>query len=333
MLPSGLQETYLGYLRKINTQPQTSRTLAQRCFLWAFHSNIQLSHGKLKDAVSLDLKTPGNAQKSHLAKTLNQVTKDLLNVTEFPFSRVRPVHYSLQEYATNSSSLPSDLREFLLPDSESANGQLAILCVEHLMADVPPNDGFDTILFYCGRQFTSHIQSLAKIPDALIALFDRLFIKEQQKLLKILAWRWPISHDSYPDLNCPGSPNSVDPVFFMKCMGFDKIDALWTRYSDIERPNCYLDGYLHLAVVARREDVVKDVIAEGAKMNHLDVDGLSALHYCCTEGVPLEIVKLLVEAGADINLRAPDGTTSLNLAKHFEHVKTSEYLEEIGATE
>ncbi|CRG86823.1 Voltage-dependent N-type calcium channel subunit alpha-1B [Talaromyces islandicus] len=333
LLPSGLEETYLEYFRGINAQPQTAKTLAQRCFLWTFHAKARLTAAQLRDAVSLDLRTPGNEEGRHNTRTMEQVTKSLLTIPEFPFSRVRPIHFSLQEFATNSNNFPSDLRDFLLLDSESANGQLAILCLEHLMADVPPRDGFDTILFYCGRQFTFHIQSLKCIPDGLIDLLDRLFLKEQHKLLKILTWRWPISHDSYPDMNCPGSPQLVDPVFFMKCMGFDKIDALWTRYSNIKRPKCYPDGYLHLAVVARREDLVRDVIAGGVKVDHLDVDGHSALHYSCAEGIPLDIVKVLIEAGADINLRTPDGGSPLKLTKRFNHGKISEFLEEIGAAE
>lgn len=334
MLPSGLQETYLDYLRKINAQPQTSRALAQRCFLWVFHSNTRLNYGQLKDAVSLDFKTSGNVQKSHMAKTLNQVTKELLNVTELTLLRVRPVHYSLQEYATNPSSLPSDLREFLLPDSESANEQLVFLCLEHLMVDAPPNEGLDTILFYCATQFSSHIKRMTKIPDALIDLFDRLFTKEKHILLKILTWRWPICHESYPDMFCVGSPNSVDPFFFMKCTGLDKVDILWKRYLDIERPTSYPDGYLHMAVVARLEDDIKDMIAEGVDLDRLDADGRSALHYGCAEGGDLlETVKLLVEGGANINLPTGEGQTPLKLAKRFRHVHIAEFLEGIGAVE
>jgi hypothetical protein len=331
-LPSGLEETYLEYFRGINAQPQAARTLAQWCFLWTFHAKKRLTGPQLRDAVSLGIRTSGNEDDSCSVRTMEQVTKDLLHIPAFAFFRVRPIHFSLQEYATSSNSLPSDLRDFLL-DSESANGQLAILCLEHLMADVPPIHEMDTILVYCGKYFTVHIHSLTSIPDGLIDLLDRLFTKEPYKLLNILKWRWPISRDSYPDLNCAGSPKSVDPVFFMKCLGFDKLDALWTRYCNIERPTCYPDGYLHLAVVARREDLVKDIIAEGAKLDYLDVDGRSALHYCCEEGIPLDIVKLLVEAGADINLRTPEGESPLKLINRSKYVKIFEFLEGIGAIE
>jgi ankyrin repeat protein len=332
MLPSGLEETYLGYLRKINAQPQTSRTLAQRCFLWAFHSNIRLSYGQFKDAVSLDLKTSGNLQ-PHSAKTLNQVTKDLLNVTEFTLLRVRPVHYSLQEYAKNSSSLPSDLREFLLPDSDSANEQLAFLCLEHLMVDADPSEDLYTILCYCATHFSSHIQRMAKIPEALIDLFDRIFIKERHFLLKILTWRWPICHENYPDVCCVGSPNSVDPVFFMKCTGLDKVGVLWERYSNMERPTSYPDGYLHVAVVARLEDVIKDMIAEGVDLDRLDAGGLSPLHYSCGEaGDAFEIVKLLVEGGANINL-CGGGQAPLTVAKRCRYAHIADFLEGMGAIE
>jgi hypothetical protein len=325
-----LEETYLEYFRGINAQPQTIRTLAQRCFLWAFHTNARLTGAQLRDAVSLDLRIPENEQDLYSIDTLETVTKNLLSVPEFPFSRVRPVHFSLQEYATSSGSPPSDLREFLLPDSESANEQLAILCLEHLLADVPPRDFFDTILFYSATYFTIHIQRLKKIPDVLIDLLDRVLIKEKHMPLKILTWRWPITHTTYPDICCIGSPKSVDPVFFMKCLGLDQIDVLWKRYSHLEQPTSYPDGYLHLAVVARLEDTVKDMITQGVEADQLDSEGGSPLYYGCDMGSPLEIVKLLVEEGANINLRTDEGNTPRKVAINF-HV--AEFLESIGGVE
>ncbi|QKX60625.1 uncharacterized protein TRUGW13939_07771 [Talaromyces rugulosus] len=329
-LPSGLEETYLEYFRGINMQPQTVTTLAQRCFLWTFHTNARLTGSQLRDAVSLDLRISGNEQDLYSIDTLETVTKNLLNVPEFPFSRVRPVHFSLQEYATSSDSPPSDLREFLLPDSESANQQLAILCLEHLLADVPPRDFFDTILFYSAAYFETHIKRLKKIPGALIDLLDRILIKEKHMPLKILTWRWPITHETYPDISCMGCPKSVDPVFFMKCTGLDQIDVLWKRYSHLEQPTSYPDGYLHLAVAGRLEDTVKDMIAQGVEADQLDVTGRSPLYYGCDTGCPLEIVKLLVEEGANINLRTDDGKTPRKIAINF-HV--AKYLESIGGVE
>ncbi|KAH8691320.1 hypothetical protein BGW36DRAFT_388130 [Talaromyces proteolyticus] len=333
-LPTGLPETYLGYFRKINAQPQASRILAQRCFLWAFHAKKLLSSGQVMDAVSLDFKDSGSEMVIHNAQTLTEVTKNLLTITNLRLPRVRPVHFSLQEYVTNSpTALPSEIRDFLLPDTEVANEQLAILCLQHLIADLPPEDGLSTILFYAAHNFDGHIRSLTKIPKTLTDIFDRIFGEEQHKLLKILSWRWPIDHDSYPDISCAGSPSSVDPMFFMQCTGLDKVPELWSRYAGTERPRVYQDGYLHLATIAGLDHVIRDIIAQGLDVHRVDVDGHTALHYACAETIPLDTVKALVEGGVDINQRTSNGQSPLQLAREFRHVEKSAYLEEVGAIE
>jgi hypothetical protein len=61
-------------------------------------------------------------------------------------------------------------------------------------------------------------------------------------------------------------------------------------------------------------------------------DGMTPLLYASKWGNP-EMVKLLVENGADINIKAANGDTALSIARRNRNEEISKYLTEHGATE
>ncbi|XP_004207792.1 notch-regulated ankyrin repeat-containing protein [Hydra vulgaris] len=86
------------------------------------------------------------------------------------------------------------------------------------------------------------------------------------------------------------------------------------------------DCQLHNAIMIEDVEAVRSLLeAEVLNINGFGAHGITVLHHACTGG-NLEIVKLLVEAGADIGLPTKDGKTPLSLAVSNGYFDVSEYL-------
>ena len=70
---------------------------------------------------------------------------------------------------------------------------------------------------------------------------------------------------------------------------------------------------LRLSVVHGHTDLVRLLLQAGAEANTQDKDGMTALHLAADEGYT-SIVALLLEKGVEVNTQAKDGRTALHLA-------------------
>lgn len=279
LLPSGLEDTYVSIFRKMNTLPQTTRTLVQLCFLWALNAKVVLTSGTLIDAVSLSHKTTAEQKKPYDAHTLNEVTFGLLTIGIIPYFRVRTIHFSLKEFVTDpNANHPDDLRGFL-PDTGTANAKMAIMCLQHLMSDTEPQDFFETCLSYCAEHFDGHIQSLTIIPEELWKVLDCIFLERPEMLKRILAWKWPSQAYDYPSIVCMGNPKSVDRDVFMRCTKLHEIPAVWSRYrvADRSTQDYPLDN-VFLAALFGLDDILEKIIFQGVNINGATADRFTALH-------------------------------------------------------
>jgi hypothetical protein len=323
-----LQATYTQIFRKINNQPITSRRLAQRCFLWAFHTEYLLNSAEFMDAVGL---VNDHEKINYNAYELTAVTKKLIRVTNLGLPRVRPIHFSLTEFVVDSQSeLPLELRG-MIPDYETANARMAIECLRHLLCDIPNIDWMQNILPYCGRHFDTHIRRLTTIPDEILQMLDRILLTEKDKLLKVITWRWPIPIGdplAGEDLvwTCIGNPQSIDPMFFLRCTKLDQIPTIRARYATIERIETYPDNYLHIATVTGLEDVVSELIEQGVDPNREDAGHATALQALCDDRFEVSeaIVMMLLEAGGD-----PDKATTAAKSpyEYAKHLKMEKYVQ------
>lgn len=310
LLPAGLGDAYLSIFRKMNALPQTARTLAQLCFLWALNAKVVLSSGTFIDAVSLAHKTTPQQTKPYDARILKEVTFGLLLVENFQFIRVRTIHFSLKEFVIDpNANHPDDLRDFF-PDTETANAKLAIMCLQHLMSDAEPHDIFETCLSYCAEHFDSHIQSLTTIPEELWKILDCIFLERPEMLKRILAWKWASHHWDYPNIACMGNPKTVDPDLFMRITKLHEIPAIWSRYRVADRsvPD-YPKDNIFLATLYGLDDILEKIISQGVNINRATADRFTALHISL--GVMSEdgeqtssARKILLDAGADWNYDA-----------------------------
>lgn len=304
MLPIGLDETYIRIFQKISRLPQTSRKLAQRCFLWAMYAKAPLDEPAFLDGVSVDQKTQKDGTPNYICSDVYAVTFGLLEL-HWIYDPISVTHFTVHSFFTDPPpGIPPECAA-LIPTAEEAHAQMAIMCLKHLLADNPSENFFGNCLFYCGRHFDAHIRHLKEIPEELLALLDDLFWKNPDKLPRIMAWRWPEGDmDDFPNFNCIGGVKSIDVNLFLRCTELDRIPAIWSRYASSEsRTEPYPEEYIYIAAGEGLEDIVKALIAQGVDVNRVTRDGLTPLHLACGSN-RIGVIKILLEAGADWKLDA-----------------------------
>eukprot|EP00051_Salpingoeca_urceolata_P018956 m.270732 g.270732 ORF g.270732 m.270732 type:complete len:380 (-) comp19317_c0_seq14:2459-3598(-) len=114
------------------------------------------------------------------------------------------------------------------------------------------------------------------------------------------------------------------PLFLAACNGHDDlVRLLLERGSNPFAVNKTRKSALHFAAHNEHNDVVKQLLDAAFKarpasgrsdlLQQADVSGYTALHSACVRGAPAT-AKVLIDAGADVNTTARDGSTPLAVA-------------------
>ena len=96
---------------------------------------------------------------------------------------------------------------------------------------------------------------------------------------------------------------------------------------DVDAPNAAGETALMLAAIKGRTEWCRRLIERGAKV---DRDGWTPLHYAAS-GPDADTVKLLLDRGAAIDARSPNGTTPLMMAARYGGQTSAELLLARGA--
>ncbi len=106
---------------------------------------------------------------------------------------------------------------------------------------------------------------------------------------------------------------------------------------DVGCPIDIKDGYdrapLDLAAQRMKLEIIKLLISNGADVNARNRDGWTTFHHLAFAERPgvVEIIKLLISNGADIHIKDKWGKTALHLAANYGKIAMIRYLVSIGA--
>ena len=124
-------------------------------------------------------------------------------------------------------------------------------------------------------------------------------------------------------------PNTVDPqgnpaLVVAARSGFEPtVDVLLRGGAKVNARNQFGDSAVMVAALGGYVSIVRKLLARGADFDH---GGWNALTYAATN-----VVRLLLDAGADVNAKGPNGTTALMMAVRGGHADTVELLLAKGA--
>lgn len=107
----------------------------------------------------------------------------------------------------------------------------------------------------------------------------------------------------------------------------DVIDVLIAGGAKVNKPSVYGDTPLMIAALAGHRRIVEGLIKHGAEVNR---KGWTPMHYAATGGND-EIVEILFDYLADLDARAPNGTTPLMMAVRQSYPSTVKLLIRLGA--
>jgi ankyrin repeat protein len=84
---------------------------------------------------------------------------------------------------------------------------------------------------------------------------------------------------------------------------------------------------LQWATLTNQVEVLDSLLARGAKVNHVDSYGMTPLLYAASiDFGDTEIMRMLIAAGADLNVKNKQGQTAVELARTYRHQSMAEVL-------
>jgi Ankyrin repeats (3 copies) len=362
-LPESLDETYERILKEIK---KPNRGLAQRVLQCLVVAIRPLRVAELAEVLAVDFDDSEGIPRLNAdwrwedqEQALLIACSSLIAIVEGGYSRVVQFsHFSVKEFLTSSrlSSASGEVSAYRI-DLENAHTILAQACLGILLQTHdeidwnPSND--HPLARYAAEHWTTHAQ-FGEVSSRLQKGMEYLF-NPDKPLFRV--WLTLYDIDTGPDegtfyLSGEFVKSAGHPVYYAALCGFrDLVQHLITKYpqevnadggyygrplvaalvgehfktADLLRhsgADSHVRGGarmwtpLHSAAYYGNLEIVKKLIEYGADISAEDLDGCTPL-FIASEGRYLKdraVIRLLVEHGADINARTMDGSTPLHEA-------------------
>jgi ankyrin repeat protein len=102
--------------------------------------------------------------------------------------------------------------------------------------------------------------------------------------------------------------------------------------ASVDQFNFEGEDALTVAVVQNRSDNVKELVDKGAKVNHVNRYGLTPLLAIASSEGRSKAMQMLINCGADVRARTPDGINARQLAEYAHHWDIVDLLNRAEAT-
>ncbi len=138
-----------------------------------------------------------------------------------------------------------------------------------------------------------------------------------------------------PDLINAYAPDGFQPLGLAAFFGHTSIaEFLLSKGAMVNSPsqNRMHVMPLHSAIANRRTEIIKLLLDHGADVNTTQADDFTPLHEAAQNEM-LEVSQWLLDRGAKVNAKLADGKTPLALAIEYKHDEVAELLRKYGATE
>jgi hypothetical protein len=240
-------------------------------------------------------------------------------------------HFSVKEYLT-ANRLAEPIRNVSRYHIrlEAAHTVLAQACLGILLQldDRTDRDNIKNfpLARYAAQYWATHARfekSSSCIKDGIECLFDA-------DKPHFTAWLWVYDEDLGHSMAsmCPEKPGAV-PLYYAALLGFrDLAEHLIAKHPEhVNARGGYEETPMHVAAKAGHADILSLLLEHGADVDVLNKGGRTPLHRASWNG-KLEAGQYLLDRGADINarVRSNSGLTPLILAVMFGHVELARML-------
>ncbi len=202
-----------------------------------------------------------------------------------------------------------------------------LLEVEPAFVNAKDENGLSAVLTAAYYQ-EPDIARLLVQRGAELNLFESCAVGE---LSRVKAWI-----QQQPGLINAYAPDGFQPLGLAAFFGHaDVAEFLLSRGAEVNSPsrNAMRVMPLHSAIANRRIEIVKLLLDHGADVNAAQADDFTPLHEAAQNGM-LDVAQRLLERGARVNARvSSSGKTPLTLAIEHQHEDVAELLRRHGATE
>ncbi|KAG9234146.1 hypothetical protein BJ875DRAFT_510270 [Amylocarpus encephaloides] len=339
-LPKGLKETYDRIMEQIDGQEDDAlKQLAKSTLLWVLYAAQPLTIEELQDAVSIGEEC---ATREHLMD--RRCSRDTILISCSNLIRVKDndkavelIHFSVQEYLTDSTSPPSHGIRGSTADPEVGYNQLSIDSLRYL--NLLPHTRFlgyspwqrePSFVFHVAYFFDVYTSNFQDVVQEVIDALSTFISGERQALLYNLLRLRSYRNKKHDFTTADFTSREPTKASFQDLLYATRLYTLQHLLPQRKRLHTIPENALHLSASYGNINAVIDLIGKHYSASKLDENGVPPLYYAC-EGGHFDITTQLVSQHADVNVEGGEYSYPLLVATRNNHPRIVGHLLDEGA--